>query len=147
MSLHNRSEQIPNPESRVSLTRDRDALGVHRVQLDWKLSRQDKRLIRRFHEILAEEVGRSGIGRLRIVFHEEDPWPDTLRFGSHHMGTTRMHASPRKGVVDADCRVHDVRNLFVAGSSVFPTCGHANPTLTIVALALRLADHLKTRLS
>ena len=61
----------------------------------------------------------------------------------HHMGTTRMAASPREGVVDADCRVHGTANLFVAGSSVFPTTGNANPTLTIVALALRLADHLK----
>ena len=59
------------------------------------------------------------------------------------MGTTRMSADPAQGVVDADCRVHGMANLYVAGSSVFPTCGSANPTLTIVALALRLAAHLK----
>jgi choline dehydrogenase-like flavoprotein len=64
--------------------------------------------------------------------------------GKHHMGTTRMHVDPKQGVVDPDCRVHGVGNLFIAGSSVFPTGGYANPTLTIVALAIRLADHLKS---
>ena len=67
--------------------------------------------------------------------------------GKHHIGTTRMHVDPKQGVVDPDCRVHGLSNLYVAGSSVFPTSGYANPTLTIVALALRLADHLKARLS
>jgi choline dehydrogenase-like flavoprotein len=62
----------------------------------------------------------------------------------HHMGTTRMHADPRQGVVDAQCRVHGIENLFIAGSSVFPTCGADMPTITIVALALRLAEHIKT---
>jgi choline dehydrogenase-like flavoprotein len=66
--------------------------------------------------------------------------------GKHHIGTTRMHADPKQGVVDPDCRIHGLANLYVAGSSVFPTSGYANPTLTIVALALRLADHLKVRL-
>jgi len=63
----------------------------------------------------------------------------------HHIGTTRMHPDPKQGVVDQNCRVHGISNLHVAGSSVFPTSGHANPTLTIVALALRLADHLGRR--
>jgi choline dehydrogenase-like flavoprotein len=70
-----------------------------------------------------------------------------VRGARHHMGTTRMHADPRRGVVDADCRVHGITNLYVAGSSVFPTSGAANPTLTIVALALRLALHLQNRLA
>jgi len=70
-------------------------------------------------------------------------WPASMTGGMHHAGTTRMHDDPREGVVNADCRVHDIANLYVAGSSVFPTMGAANPTLTIVALALRLADHLK----
>ena len=64
---------------------------------------------------------------------------------SHHMGTTRMHESPRMGVTDANCRVHGLQNLYVAGSSLFPCAGHQNPTLTIVALALRLADHLNDK--
>lgn len=63
------------------------------------------------------------------------------------MGTTRMHASPKHGVVDANCRVHGVNNLFVVGSSVFPTAGSANPTLTILALAIRLADHIKLQMA
>jgi choline dehydrogenase-like flavoprotein len=78
---------------------------------------------------------------------EADPWPTSVRGARHHMGTTRMHADPRRGVVDADCRVHGIANLYVAGSSVFPTSGAANPTLTIVALALRLAGHLQNRLA
>jgi choline dehydrogenase-like flavoprotein len=73
----------------------------------------------------------------------EDGWHASMSGGKHHMGTTRMHADPRCGVVDPDCRVHGISNLFIAGSSVFPTTGYANPTLTIVALALRLADYLK----
>ena len=82
----------------------------------------------------------------------EDPgvdaagWPNSLEGGKHHMGTTRMHADPKQGVVDPDCRIHGLANLYVAGSSVFPTVGYANPTFTVVALALRLADHLKVRL-
>ena len=78
---------------------------------------------------------------------EADPWPTSVRGARHHMGTTRMHADPHRGVVDADCRVHGIANLYVAGSSVFPTSGAANPTLTIVALALRLAGHLQNRLA
>ena len=77
---------------------------------------------------------------------DEAGWPNSMEGGKHHMGTTRMHIDPKRGVVDPDGRVHAVANLYIAGSSVFPTCGYANPTFTIVALALRLADHLKTRL-
>jgi choline dehydrogenase-like flavoprotein len=91
---------------------------------------------------LAREVGKSGIGRLKLDVGIRPDWPG----GNHHMGTTRMHPDPRYGVVDADCRVHGLSNLYVAGSSVFPTSGGVNPTLTIVALAERLADHLKAQL-
>jgi choline dehydrogenase-like flavoprotein len=76
----------------------------------------------------------------------DDEWPHVPAGGYHHMGTTRMHADPRHGVVDANCRVHETDNVYVAGSSVFPTCGYASPTLTLVALALRLADHLKEKI-
>jgi choline dehydrogenase-like flavoprotein len=87
-------------------------------------------------------MGRAGFGRLQITLDEQvETWP--LDSGGHHMGTTRMHPEPTSGVVDAQCRVHHLSNLFISGSSVFPTTGHANPTLTIVALAIRLADHLK----
>ena len=76
---------------------------------------------------------------------DRDEWPQPLSGGSHHMGTTRMNDDPLRGVVDRNCKVHSVDNLYVAGSSVFPTSGVSNPTLSIVALTLRLADHLKGR--
>jgi choline dehydrogenase-like flavoprotein len=92
--------------------------------------------------VFAAAFAGAGIGYFRPSLGDE---PFTL--SHHHLGTTRMHASPRCGVVDAECKVHGLGNLFVAGSSVFPTGGYANPTLTIVALAIRLADHLRARLS
>ena len=144
LALENRSEQVPNPDSRVTLTAERDRLGKNRVRLDWRLSSSDKRSIRRGHEIIGEELGRAGLGRLRVVVDDNDSvWDSTMVGGFHHMGTTRMHVDPQQGVVDANCRVHSMSNLFIAGSSVFPTSGYANPTLTIVALAVRLADHVK----
>ncbi len=76
---------------------------------------------------------------------EDNTWPPDLHGGNHHMGTTRMADDPKKGVVDKNCRVHSVGNLYVAGSSVFSTCSYVNPTLTIVAMSLRLADYLKQR--
>jgi choline dehydrogenase-like flavoprotein len=140
-------EQAPNPESRVRLTDERDALDMPRVQLEWRLGALDKHSLRRGHAILAREFGRAGLGRLQLLLGEDDHrWPPELSAGRHHMGTTRMHADPRRGVVDARGRVHGLGNLYVAGSSVFPTSGSAPPTLTLVALAMRLADDLKERL-
>ncbi len=137
-------EQAPNPESRVVLGRERDRLGCPRSELRWRLSDIDERTARRGHDILRHELESAGIGRLRRALDREDgSWVRRLRGARHHMGTTRMHPDPRRGVVDADGRVHGLANLYVAGSSVFPTSGAANPTLTIVALALRLADHLQ----
>ncbi len=89
--------------------------------------------------------GRAGVGRLKLTLSDDDTWPPDLVGARHHIGTTRMHPDPKRGVVDANGRVHGIQNLFVAGSSVFPTVGSANPTLTIVALAPRLADHVKER--
>ena len=144
--LRNYFEQVPDPESRVTLADDRDALGQRRIRLRWRLGEIDRRTLRRAHEILAAELGRLGLGRLRLeVTDDLAEWPPTTIGGHHHMGTTRMSRDPRRGVVDADCRVHGVPNLYVAGSSVFPTSGYANPTLTLLALAIRLADHLKAR--
>jgi choline dehydrogenase-like flavoprotein len=139
-------EQAPNRESRVVLGRDRDRLGCPRVELRWRLSEIDKHTAHRAHEILREEILRVGLGEFRSSLGREgDPWPSGLRGARHHMGTTRMHSNPRRGVVDADARVHGIANLYLTGSSVFVTSGAANPTLTIVALALRLAGHV-TRL-
>jgi choline dehydrogenase-like flavoprotein len=139
-------EQAPNPESRVTLMEARDRFGLRRAQLDWRLTELDARSVRRTAEIAADALGGALAGRAQLLVSEADPWPETTG-RSHHMGTTRMHADPRRGVVDADCRVHGLANLWIAGSSVFPTCGYANPTLTLVALAHRLADRLQRELA
>jgi choline dehydrogenase-like flavoprotein len=128
----------------VTLSSERDAFGKQRVCLNWQLRAVDKVSLRHSLEILGTELGRAGLGRLKIDLKDRDEsWPDVIRDAGHHLGTTRMHIDPKKGVVDENCRVHGISNLFVAGSSVFPTSGQANPTLTIVALALRLADYVK----
>ena len=104
---------------------------------------------RAFYELLGRELGRSGTGRVQIRewLLDGGGWPSFLSGGWHHMGTTRMHTDPRQGVVDANCRVHGIANLYVAGAAVYPTAGACNPTLTLVALSLRLSDHLKTTAS
>ena len=149
--LMTRQEQAPNPDSRVTLGRERDAMGMPRVRLDWRLTELDKRSIRTYYELLGREMGRAGVGRVQLrewlLSDDDRSWPSFLSGGWHHMGTTRMHADPKQGVVDADCRVHGLSNLYVAGASVYPTAGAANPTLTLVALSLRLSDHLRTQLA
>ena len=147
--LMTRQEQAPNPASRVLLSTERDALDMPRAKLDWRLTALDRRSFRAFYEVMGRELGRSGAGRVQLldwVTRDEDTWPSTLSGGWHHMGTTRMHENPRLGVVDANCRVHGLGNLYVAGASVYPTGGAANPTLTLVAVSLRLSDHLKRTL-
>jgi choline dehydrogenase-like flavoprotein len=141
-------ETAPNPESRVRLTDRRDALGLPRLDLRWAPTAQDLDHFHRFSKMLFAALPEWNI-RARAVRHDRDPdgWPVTLQIGKHHMGTTRMDSDSRHGVVDAHCRLHSTSNLYVAGSSVFPTSGMANPTLTIVALALRLADQIKTVLA
>jgi choline dehydrogenase-like flavoprotein len=141
-----RTEATPNPDNRVTLDRERDALGMNRVRLDWKPAALDRVTTARTMELLAREFGRLGVGRVRInelLLEKDQRWSENLSWFGHHMGTTRMSSDAKSGVVDANCRVHGVDNLFIASSSVFPTSGFANPTLTILALALRLADHLK----
>lgn len=139
-------EQTPDPQSRITLADERDALGLRRVRTDWRFSAQERRTAAAFTDMLAAEFGRLGIGRCRTEPWLRDggpPMADAVGETYHYIGTTRMAEDPRVGVVDRDCAVHGMRNLYVAGSSVFPTGGHTNPTLTIVALALRLADHLR----
>ncbi len=137
-------ESTPNPESRVTLGPQRDRLGMPRIRVDWRLNPDDSRSLLRTTEVLGEELARANAGRLvDAPPASADGWPMSASGGMHHMGTTRMHEDPRQGVVNPDGRLHELPNLYVAGSSVFPTGGVANPTLTIVALAIRLADHLK----
>jgi len=147
IDLTTRLDQAPNPDSRVTLSRAKDKLGMPRVELDWQLSPIDRHSATRASEILGSSFAAAGLGRVQVVFDEDESgWPDDLAGGYHHLGTTRMSDDPRQGVVDGDCRVHDISNLFIAGSSVFTTGGSSTPTLTIVALALRLADHLRAAL-
>lgn len=143
-----RTEQASNPESRVTLGEARDPLGRRQIRLDWRLTPLDTRSMRRALAILGEEVHAARLGRWNAALDQRDDqtWRTPPHGGHHHMGMTRMHPDPRRGVVDADGRVHGTSNLYVAGPSVFPTVGHANPMLTIVALALRLADHARARL-
>jgi choline dehydrogenase-like flavoprotein len=138
------AEQAPNDASRVLLAERRDRLGRNLARLDWRVTDRDLRSFRRAHEIFSQELARSGLGSFDAHLDPEDQrWPRRVTGGYHHMGTTRMAADPCQGVVDADARVHGTANVYVAGSSVFPTGGYANPTLTIVALSIRLADHLR----
>jgi choline dehydrogenase-like flavoprotein len=141
--LYGRTEQAPNPESRVTLGDERDPLDRARLRLNWHLTDADLSSIVSSAQILGREFGRLGVGRVQAMIEPAMQWP-MAGGGFHHMGTTRMHRDPAHGVTDVNCRVHGISNLYVAGSSVFPTCGHANPTLTVVALTLRLADHLMT---
>ncbi len=136
-------EQVPNPDSRVTLSETKDALGLRKIRLDWRLTEQERRSVFEHIRSLAMEFGALSIGRMLIDILDDGRWPERVGGGSHHMGTTRMHDDPRQGVVDRDCKVHGVGNLYIAGSSVFPTSGASNPTLTLVALTLRLADHLR----
>lgn len=147
LSLECTSEQQPNPQSRISLGVDRDHLGMREVVVDWQPTAEDRSKAAATLRLLGTEIGRAGFGRLRSSFTDNTAWPEGFYGNEHHMGTTRMHRDPKLGVLDENCRVHTLENLYVAGSSVFPTGGASNPTLTIVALALRLADHLKKKLT
>jgi choline dehydrogenase-like flavoprotein len=147
MTLRAMAEQVPDPSSRVRLGRDLDAFGVPVAELDWRLSDVDLRSMARSGELVLPGVRAVFGGRADSLLDlDREPQPVVVG-GSHQMGTTRMSASPRDGVVDPDGLVHGTANLYVAGSSVFPTGGSANPTLTIVALALRLGAHLGARLA
>jgi choline dehydrogenase-like flavoprotein len=132
------AEQRPNPENRVVLSDQMDRFGLRRARLQWRWTEEEQEGLERLREALALWLDRSGVGRVHIRKGER-PDPNAC----HHAGTTRMSVDPRYGVVDADGRLHGVENLYVTGGSVFPTAGYSNPTLTIVALALRLADHLQ----
>lgn len=142
-TLESKPEQAPNPASRVTLDDELDAFGLRRIKVDWRMLPLDRRTAVRGEEIVDAELQRLGIGALAPLPGEEiDDWPENLESGWHQLGTTRMHSDERRGVVDANAQVHSMSNLHVVGGSVFPTGGTAPPTLTIVALALRLAAHL-----
>lgn len=139
------TENLPNPNSRVTLGDEVDALGMRRSRLRWEYGAQDLDGMMRGVDALARELGAAGLGRVASSV-ERDEIIELMSPSRHHMGTTRMHADPAVGVVDPNLQCHDADNLYIAGSSVFPTSGIANPTLTILALTIRLSDHLKTKL-
>lgn len=130
-------EQAPHPDNRVTLTDQLDRLGRPTANLHWQWRPEDEAFRMRLLPVIQREFSRCAAGEIQIT-----TGPPLEASVHHHAGTTRMHQDPGAGVVDSDLRVHGHANLFVAGASVFPTCGVANPTLTVLALALRLADHL-----
>ncbi len=146
-SLDFHAEQQPNPASRITLGDGVDALGMPRLRIDWRYTSVDVDTVTRSLALLAQDFEHNRLGTF-------DYDPGTVEaemtrygaYGGHHIGTARMGNDPRTSVVDADCRVHGMANLFVAGAATFPTSSQANPTLTLVALALRLSRHLRDRL-
>lgn len=140
-------EQTPNRDSRISLCDRRDALGLRKIRVDWRLNSLDEASIRTAGDLIGQSLAHDFNGRFEPAQWLADPAaPLPLHGTAHHLGTTRMSDSPATGVVDRQCRVHGIENLYVAGSSVFPTGGWSFPTLTIVALALRIGDELRRRL-
>jgi choline dehydrogenase-like flavoprotein len=147
-SLEFHAEQAPNPDSRVGLTTSRDRFGNRQIRVDWRYSRQDIETVARSFALLRDDLNEQSLGQLTLAREEADIETVIRRdgaYGGHHIGTARMGASPLSGVVDRHGKVFGVNNLYLAGSATFPTSSQANPTLTIVALALRLADHLRYR--
>ncbi|MBK8176727.1 MAG: GMC family oxidoreductase [Rhodospirillales bacterium] len=140
------AEQAPNPDSRVMLSHLRDRLGMNRVRLDWRLTEQDHRSVQRTAEIVTGELERAGLLKVKTLMPEWESDVLAPKWNWHHMGTTRMHEEARCGVVDRDCKVHGIDNLYIAGSSVFPTAGNHTPTFTILALALRITDRIRSRM-
>ncbi|HUK57666.1 MAG TPA: GMC oxidoreductase [Stellaceae bacterium] len=145
--LESKPEQAPNRDSRILLYDQRDPFGLPRARIDWRLRPIDRRTVVRAEELIDGELRRLGLGRLAPLGPgETESWPKEFAGGWHQIGTTRAHRDPRHGVVDADCRLHGVANLHIAGASVFPTGGAVSPTPTIVAMTLRLAEHLRRTL-
>ena len=140
------TEHAPNPDSRVFLSSERDALGLRRITVRPTFSEVDIETVVELHRVLAGRFDKTGFGYVefnesRLRGHLSD-YSRHFNSQAHHLGTTRMSDGPATGVVDVNCEVHDVSGLFVMGGSVFPTGGHANPTLTMVALSVRLAEYL-----
>ena len=151
--LHVTTDQAPNPDSRVRLSDKTDPFGWRRIALDWRMSALDRRTIAAAATHIAARFARRDLGRMKIarwVFDSDSAFPGPGQdevAGNHHMGTTRMADDPKQGVVDRNAKVHGISNLYIAGSSIFPTYGQVNPTLPLTQLTLRLADHLNDKLA
>jgi choline dehydrogenase-like flavoprotein len=145
LRLRNFMEMEPNPDNRILLSEESDVHGEPLPLVRHRCSDRDRRSLIALHDTLRSEIERLGLGRLESRLADEEPWPVDFD-ASHHLGAARMGVDPRASVVDPDCKIHGVENVFVAGTAVFPTGGCANPTFTLVALSIRLARHL-TRVS
>lgn len=143
--MEHRLEQAPNPASRVVISDRKDMLGSPIADLDWRLNDDDVRSFKKGQSIIAKELSALGWGRFQEEEITRDLVEDRVAGHYHQIGTTRMSENPKDGVVDADCKVHGIENLYVGGSSVFPTAGYSGPTMMIIAFAMRLADHMKGR--
>jgi choline dehydrogenase-like flavoprotein/nucleoside-diphosphate-sugar epimerase len=142
-------EQRPSSDSRLTLSEKVDRLGQRLPRIDWRIHQDEHRTMRRMAGLVAAEFSRIGFERpiLEEWVRNGESFPNSFQDIAHPAGTTRMANDPSEGVVDSECQVHGVQGLYVAGSSVFPTSGHCNPTQMIVALAIRLADTLKLRIA
>jgi choline dehydrogenase-like flavoprotein len=144
--VHIMMEQTPSRHNRIRLGKSKDRFGIKKLAVDWRLSKSDIDMMWSGLLVLGQEIGALSLGRLRLLKEQSQRlFTDQMGFGLHHMGTTRMAVDEAAGVVDRDQRVFGTDNLYVAGSSVFVTGSHVAPTLTIVALSLRLAEHLQSR--
>ena len=140
------TEQTPDKDNRIRLGEKRDQLGIKQIIVDFRVSDSDRQNAWKTLELMAKDPALHAIGRVQVLKEQDSRiWGGQLGFGQHHMGTTRMSKTPNDGVVDTSSRVFGTKNFFVAGSSVFPTGGHVPPTLTITALAIKLADHLRSK--
>ena len=139
------AEQAPSPDSKVTLSHRSDPLGQPQLEVDWRVGDLERHTMKVMAETVASEFDRLGLGVVEPAawLRDSDEWTSRIYDTYHPMGSTRMAPSAADGVVDSDCRIHGTDNLFVAGASIFPSAGAANPTLGIVTLAIRLADHLK----
>lgn len=148
--LNTRIEQAPNRNSRITIGSEKDELGVPRANLHWELTALDKRSVRKIFHILGQQVGIAGLGRIKLMEflrdENDDTFPESTNGGWHHMGTARMSDDPKKGVVNANCQVHGISNLFIAGAACYATSGAPNPTLSLTALTLRLSNYLKEKM-
>ena len=144
--LEHRLEQAPNPNSRVILSDREDALGNRIADLDWQLNDIDIDSFNRSQLLLAQEISSLGWGRVELEDITEELVKERVEGHWHQIGTTRMSELASDGVVDRNCKVHGVDNLYIAGSSVFPTAGYSGPTMMIIGFSYRLAEHIEHRL-
>jgi choline dehydrogenase-like flavoprotein len=148
IQVHMAMEPIPNPDAFVRLSdKEIDLFGQRKLEVNWQVSDAELANAHRAVELCALEFARMGYGRAySSLLENPHEWPSTFTSGKHHCGATRMSDSPYTGVVDSNCKVFDIDNLYITGSSIFPNIGHTNPTLNLIALSLRLVDHLKEEL-